>query len=95
MSPIIYTRHRCTPSEDPEISEMNKEDLEGTIWQCPECGAYWEALLSRNHHGDILSLQWSCHVRPREEATLRKIGNDLNGTTAALNITPDMVSRNA
>ena len=98
MSPIIYTRHRCDPAEDPELQGMKPAYLEGATWQCPECDAYWEPLVHKAGDGAVLRVTWECTGRPKEQAHIREVEAALDGSTPAQpeppttpRVTPDMV----
>lgn len=93
MSPIIYTPHRCAPSEAPDLASLSNDEVEGVIWQCPECQAYWEADVAKAITGEVLSFMWVCVGSPREQARRREIKAALNGTasTPTPTVTPDMV----
>lgn len=93
MSPIIYTPHRCAPSENPDLAALSNDEVEGVIWQCPECQAYWEADVRTASHGKVVSFVWVCVGSPRQEAQRREIEAALKGTagTPTPTVTPDMV----
>lgn len=93
MSPIIYTPHRCAPSEDPDLAALSNDEVEGVIWQCPECQAYWEADVAKAITGKVVSFVWVCVGSPRQEAQRREIEAALKGTasTPTPTVTPHMV----
>ena len=82
MSPIIYTRHRCAPAEDPEVAAIGRDEAEGVMWQCPECDAYWETEVKKAINGQVLSFAWVCMGRPREQAHVREVEAALEGAAA-------------
>ena len=93
MSPIIYTPHRCAPSENPDLAALSNDEVEGVIWQCPECQAYWEADVRKAPNGKVVSFVWVCVGSPRQEAQRREIEAALKGTasTPTPTVTPGMV----
>ncbi|MEX5308913.1 hypothetical protein [Kocuria sp. CPCC 205297] len=86
---IIYTRHQCRPDEDPEVTAMAFDELEGATWKCPECQAYWELQVNRGFQGQVLNTAWFCIGRPLENQHTREIQADLKGNTPT--ITPRMI----
>lgn len=93
MSPIIYTRHHCTPAADPKVATMSAEALTGATWQCPECDAYWEPEIFKASNGTAPRLTWQCTGRPREQAHLREVEAALEGaaTPSVPTVTDRMV----
>lgn len=93
MSPIIYTPHRCTPAEDPDVVAMSDKDLEGATWRCPDCDAYWEPKIGMAFNGVVRDFSWTCTGRPREQAHLREVEAALEGaaTPSVPTVTDRMV----
>lgn len=92
MTPIVYTPHRCTPNEAPDVAALAADELDGVVWQCPDCHAYWEADVVRVA-GGWSRVTWDCLGRPSERAFRSELDATLNKAKATAPAASTVVTR--